>query len=141
MSNKEGSKKQLETIQNQLILTHKEILQTRVDVLNAQKSMLEAQIASMKNDLAAFNANMKLSQNRMELQMKQSNADLYWSIFLSAMIGVVGNYFVTLWYQPQTQANLFGLIGAGFSLVLLLAMLIYWMFRSQQSIKVRQKPL
>lgn len=155
MSNDEDLKKQLKAIQIQLAETHKEILQTRLDVNNSQAQthvdMLETRIdvvTTAKNTLQANMESMKLAVAQLqinaktaEINRKQSDLDLYWSIFMSAIIGVTGNQFVTLLYAPQTEANSSGLLFVGFFLLVPLAMLIYLMHKSRQSIKVlSQKP-
>ena len=154
MSNDQDLKKQLKAIQIQLAETHKEILQTRLDVNNSQvqthKDVLETRIDVVTNATDVLRANMEsmklavaqlqINAKTAEINRKQSDLDLYWSIFMSAIIGVTGNQFVTLLYAPQTEANSFGLFFAGFFLLLTLAMLINWMLKSRQSIKAISTP-
>lgn len=44
-----------------------------------------------------------------KVQEKRSVASLYVGTILGALIGVIGNFFVSFWFQPQGWWNVFGL--------------------------------
>jgi len=51
-------------------------------------------------------------------QEKRSVASLYFGTLLGLLIGVVGNFFVSFWFQPLNIWNLLGLIVSGILLLL-----------------------
>lgn len=56
---------------------------------------------------------------------KRSLASLYIGVLLGALIGVIGNFFVSFWFQPLTNWNISGLVATGTVLVLLTTALFF----------------
>ena len=127
MSNNENLKKQLEAIQNQLNQMRKEMLEAKIEIIKAQMVTLEGQMSNNRNFLG------QLKNSAME--SKSSDFNLYWSIYVSALVGVFGNWFVTLMFQPSTESTFQGLITSGFFLVLTFAFLVIQMTKSLRRIK------
>jgi lipopolysaccharide export LptBFGC system permease protein LptF len=50
------------------------------------------------------------------VQEKRSVASLYVGTILGALSGVIGNFFVSFWFQPQSWSNFLGL---AFSFIML----------------------
>lgn len=94
-------------------------LKKRLEAIQSQLESLDNQLKSMENKL-----NIQ-SQRSFWAQMKVTFTLLSWSIFLSGFIGVIGNLFVSLWFQPTHPLQGFGLGVSGFLLISLLATFLY----------------
>ena len=126
MSENDELKKQLEVIQNQLIEMRREIRGGRKDILETHIATNEAIVAV--NKLGATTLKNLVSD------MKLSDFNLYWSIFFSAVIGVLGNLCVSLWFQPATPDIVFSFILTGFGLVIPIVYLGIQMLRALRKI-------
>ena len=62
---------------------------------------------------------------RQKREEKRSLASLYIGVFLGALIGVVGNFFVSFWFQGVTVWNILGLIVSG--IVFFLVCVALWL--------------
>jgi len=113
MSDNDDLKKQLEAIQNQLTQMQKEIQEERISINEAHTALLKI----CRKDLFYSS-----------LESKMSEWVLYSSIFLSALVGVVGNWFVSLWFQPRTVSVIYALSMSGGLLVGIVASLLAEMF-------------
>lgn len=78
MSDYDDLKKQSEAIQIQLNEMRKEILQNRIAINETHQGMGEIRIDEFRDSIR---------------QGHRENMNLYYSIFISAWIGVVGNFF------------------------------------------------
>jgi hypothetical protein len=127
MSKNEELKKPLKDIQNQLN--------------GIRKELSDARISINETHMAINDANIRMGQIRSDelhsyiRDSKISNFNLYWSIFFSAIVGVMGNWVVTLWFQPPTEDITHGLIISGFALVVTLALLAIQMIKSIRRLK------
>jgi len=54
----------------------------------------------------------------LNVQEKRSLSSLYMGALLGALIGVVGNFFVSLWFQTLTSLNIVGLLISGILLLI-----------------------
>jgi hypothetical protein len=134
MPENEDLNKQLETIQNQLNHIRKEMLETKVEIWKATESVIKCQIPILKDSTI---------QGKISTMWKKlSDFDLYWSIYISALVGVMGNWFVTLWFQPPIDVG--GLILSGSIIVGTFIFLLIQMTRSirqfNESTKLLQQP-
>jgi len=62
------------------------------------------------NTLKILLDNVEIIRRAMTTQEKRSLASLYIGTILGALIGVVGNFFVSFWFQPTGSWNIVGLI-------------------------------
>lgn len=115
MSKKNELQKRLEVIQKQLEAIS---LEMRLESEKTQKTILETLIKLTKSK--EFVDDM-----RDKLGMEVSFALLAFSIFLSALIGIVANFFVSFWFQPTTGSTSFGLWLSGGMLIGFFAVLLY----------------
>ena len=56
---------------------------------------------------------------------KHSLVSLYIGVLLGALIGVIGNFFVSFWFQPLTPLNILGLLVTGIVLAVLTIALFF----------------
>lgn len=71
------------------------------------------------NTLKALLDNVEIIRRAMAAQEKRSLASLYVGTILGALIGVVGNFFVSFWFQPPSWWNIPGLIVSSILLLLI----------------------
>lgn len=70
------------------------------------------------NTLKILLDNVEVIKKAMTTQERRSVASLYVGTILGALIGVVGNFFVSFWFQPPSWWNILGLIVSSILLVL-----------------------
>jgi len=75
--------------------------------------------------LRGVQAQLERLQKQQERGEKRSLASLYIGVFLGALIGVVGNFFVSFWFQEVTKWNILGLIVSG--VILFLVCVALWL--------------
>jgi hypothetical protein len=117
MSSNDDFKKQFENIQNQLTQIRKEILQNRTDITETTMRVLES--------------GMRVNRIRID-EIRSSVSALYdadislnYSIVMSAVIGVLGNLFVSYLFQPRTPEVVGSLYLTGLFLVATLSTFVW----------------
>jgi len=128
MSGNDDVKKQLEGIQNQLKQMQKEIIETKMSISEAKMSISDATIKVLEGRISETKTAME--------QSILTDFALYYSIVTSALIGVMGNWFVSLWFQPHTRDIISGLIISGFFLVITIA---YFMIETARILRKIKK--
>ena len=114
-----------------LVETQKTVIETRKSVMEGHKQMLEAFINTNKafaqtNDfmLSIAKAQETMSQTQFKVGLDISWTRLHFSIVVSVLFGVIGNFFVSLLFQSPTYWNKTALGVSGGMLVGLL--LVSW---------------
>ncbi len=75
------------------------------------------------NEVAHDVKEIKESQVRQETH---SNVSFYFGVVLGGLLGVIGNFFVSFWFQnPQDSQNIIGLLFSGILFFVVLIVLLY----------------
>jgi len=135
MSDNDDLKKQLEVIQKQLDVIRKEmrheILENRLSTEKAVMRILEGQLT----DTQRTTQQLRWDIEREKKQSIMTDFALYFSIVTSASVGFLGNWFVSLLFQPRTQDNVNSLIISGFFLVITIGYYVYELTRTLRQLK------
>lgn len=136
MTKKIDLQKQLETFQKHLKLANKELKSMKSELKVMSKEQ-QIQSIEIKNTVTSMHADMtkgladmaeglaglfevhkiqseirqhveKIAEVHRTIEEKRSFSMLYFSIFLSALVGVVGNFFVSLMFQESTGWTIIG---------------------------------
>lgn len=120
MSENDDLKQQLETIQKLLVDIHASILKALEGISKEHESM--GKLSDLTREINEIND---------KLQQRFSFSLLYFSILLSALVGVIGNYFVALLSLPPSDLNTKGLYISGIILVGIFVLLLigYWKYK------------
>ncbi len=57
-------------------------------------------------------------------QEKQSHLSFYFGVLLGGLLGVVGNFFVSFWFEKPSHERLLGLVVSGIFLLILFVILL-----------------
>ncbi len=129
---------QLETIQKQLKQMRKEILEVDVSVRGARVSINDTIIHVLEGQISEAKRTTQQLRWDIEREKKQSimtDFALYFSIVTSASVGFLGNWFVSLLFQPRTQDNVNSLIISGVFLVITIGYYVYELTRTLRQLK------
>lgn len=131
---------QLEEIKKQIIQVRKDIAGVQSTTIDGQINLSKAILVDRQGQISDKNEQI-LEMQLSDLRHTRSEFTLYYSIFLSAIIGVLGNWYVNLLFQPPSEIANFGLTLAS---VLLLGILLYLsirMFSVNREFKKQAKKL
>jgi len=113
---KKKVEEQLEAILKLLMLLESHLKLIHKDM---EKKFMENTITSIEQTRDMIKVNLiELQENAARRKKEESRSFrmLYWSILLSSAIGVLGNLYVSLMFQPRTLWNLVGLLLSGFAI-------------------------
>lgn len=84
----------------------------------------------LKEQLEAFRDQLKSLSKEFKQEEKRSLADLYFGIIMGMLGGILGNYFVSLYFQPTNLWNIRGLILSFILIVILCTILVVMMVKN-----------
>lgn len=111
MSNNSSLKEQLKSIQNQLTQMQKQIMELKASVAKVEVAVHDSVVTMLQ-----------IRIDELKSSMQESDLPLYYSIFTSALIGVMSSIFVEFAFQPEP--NMFYVAITGFSLAVMFAWLM-----------------
>lgn len=120
------------------ILATKEIVETLKQTIalapvNLQDQFTD-QVDNVSNRLDRIEIGLGEVSKKLSKGERRELASLYIGVFLGALIGVIGNFFVSFWFQPPTSLNILGLIA---SFIVLLVVCIAFLLQAIKYIRER----
>jgi len=109
LSNAKSMQEQLDGIKEQLKWANDQLMAIQKTITELYKSQITVSGA--------------IAQSQEERRGKRELASLYAGVLFGGLLGVIGNFFVSFWFQEPTQMNIIGLLTSGMFLTLTTAAL------------------
>ncbi|MGB9134811.1 MAG: hypothetical protein WCC63_04405 [Candidatus Bathyarchaeia archaeon] len=125
-------------LEKQLEPIKKQLEQLEAYILRFRSEQLEADLEEKKSLLEEKRLDIRSSINS-NILVRTSDYMLYFSIFVSATVGVLGNFFVSLWFQPNRPEYVAGLWLSSILLLASFGLIVYEMRKARKNLEKEWK--
>jgi len=122
-----------EKLEKQSASIKKQLEQLRVDILQFRAAYQGVAVENLKRESERLSRDAR-SIIESQFRVKTSDYMLHFSIFISAIIGVLGNFFVSLWFLPSTPEYVAGLWLSSIILLALFCLIIYEIRKAKENL-------